>query len=104
MADLIATVIDLTDRVHVAIDEGNWLRAQEIEAERRRLLEQLACSARAEELAGAFTEIEARNQRLIGLVQHHKRRVLREAAVARTANAGALAYARQESDAAPRAK
>ena len=94
MSPLVGTVIELTDQVQAAIDAGDWPRAQELETERRRLLEQLAAaSGAADDLAPAFIELEARNHRLIGLVEHHKRRVLREAAVARTANEGAAAYA-----------
>ncbi len=44
-------------------------------------------------LRPTFAALEARNHRLIGLVEHHKRRVLREAAVARTGHDGAAAYA-----------
>lgn len=96
MSGLMTAVIELTDRVQAAIDEGDWPRAQEIEATRRQLLEQLAVApGSGAELASVLAAVEERNQRLIGLVQHHRRRVLREAAVARTANAGAAAYADQ---------
>lgn len=93
MSALVGTVIELTDRVEAAIESGDWLGAQELEGERRRLLEQLAFSGAAGEVREAFTALEARNFRLIGLVEHLKRRVLREAAVARTARDGAAAYA-----------
>jgi hypothetical protein len=90
---LVKTVLDLTDRVESAIHAGDWLEAQELEAERRRLLEQLAFAADGGDLKATFAALEERNLRLIGLVQHLKRRVLREAAVARTARDGAAAYA-----------
>jgi hypothetical protein len=94
MSPLVATVLELTDQVQAAIDAGDWPRAQELETERRRLLEQLASAPGATGgLAPTFIELEARNHRLIGLVEHHKRRVLREAAVARTGHDGAAAYA-----------
>ena len=93
MSPLVATVLELTDQVQAAIDGGDWPRAQELETERRRLLEELATRADPAELAPTFTALEARNHRLIGLVEHHKRRILREAAVARTAHDGAAAYA-----------
>lgn len=92
MSPLVVTVLDLTDQVHAAIDSGDWARAQELETERRRLLEQLATSG-TDDLGATFATLEARNHRLIGLVQHHKRRILREAAVARTSHDGAAAYA-----------
>ena len=77
MNPLVATVLDLTDQVQAAIDDGDWPRAQELETERRRLLEQLAVAADAGDLTPTFTALEARNRRMIGLVEHHKRRVLR---------------------------
>jgi hypothetical protein len=93
MTSLVATVLDLTDQVQTAIEAGDWPRAQELETERRRLLEQLAVSPDAGGLRATFASLEERNHRLIGLVEHLKRRVLREAAVARTAHDGAAAYA-----------
>ena len=93
MSDLVSSVLELTDRVEVAIEAGDWVEAQALEAERRRLLEQLAFGPAAGDVKATFTALEARNFRLIGLVEHLKRRVLREAAVARTARDGAAAYA-----------
>jgi len=92
MTDLVAAVIGLTDRVEAAIEAGDWVEAQELEAERRRLLEQLAVANEPSALKETFTALEARNFRLIGLVEHQKRRVLREAAVARVAREGVAAY------------
>lgn len=94
MDPLIRAALELTDRVQAAIDEGDWLRAREIEAERRQILETLAGRPDpAGEVASTFATLEERNYRLVGLVEHHRRRVLREAAVARSAGAGAAAYA-----------
>ena len=93
MSPLVATVLDLTEQVQTAIDGGDWPRALELETERRRLLEQLATTPEAGDLAPTFATLEARNRRMIGLVEHHKRRVLREAAVARTGHDGVAAYA-----------
>jgi hypothetical protein len=94
MTALVATVLDLTDGVQAAIESGDGPRAQELETERRRLLEQLATApGDAGDRRGVIAELETRTHRLIGLVEHHKRRVLREAAVARTAHDGVAAYA-----------
>ena len=93
MTALVPKVIELTDRVEAAIESGDWPLAQELERERRCLLEQLASAPDAGDLVPTFTALEARNHRLVGLVEHQKRRVLREAAVARSAQAGAAAYA-----------
>ena len=92
MSELVAAVIGLTDRVEAAIESGEWLEAQALEAERLRLLEQLAHAADKSELKATFAELETRNFRLVGLVEHQKRRVLRESAVARAARDGAAAY------------
>jgi uncharacterized protein YeaC (DUF1315 family) len=88
----VETVIALTDRVEAAIEAGDWPQAQQLEAERRQLLEQLALAHDAQTLRETYTALETRNYRLIGLVEHQKRRVLREAAVARAARDGAAAY------------
>ncbi len=93
MTALVPKVLELTDRVEAAIESGEWLLAQELESERRGLLEQLASAPDAGDLRGTFTALEARNRRLVGLVEHQRRRVLREAAVARSGQAGAAAYA-----------
>jgi hypothetical protein len=93
MSPLVATVLDLTDQVQAAIDGGDWPRAQMLETERRGLLERLATAPDVATFKSTFAALEARNRRLIGLVEHHKRRILREAAVARTGHDGAAAYA-----------
>ena len=98
MSPLVAAVIDLTDRVQAAIDDGDWPRAQELETERRRLLEQLAAAGDAHGLRPTFAALLERNRRMIGLVEHHKRRVLREAAVARSGHQGAVAYVAASND------
>jgi hypothetical protein len=90
----VSVALELTARVEAAIEAGDWQLAQELEAERRRVLEELAAQPHAGAgLAATFTSLAARNQRLIGLVEHEQRRLLREAAGARSAEAGAAAYA-----------
>jgi hypothetical protein len=93
MTALVAKLIELTDRVEAAIESGDWPLAQELESDRRRLLEELSSAPDAGDKRATFAALEARNHRLVGLVEHQKRRVLREAAVARSAQAGAAAYA-----------
>jgi hypothetical protein len=93
MSSLVATVLELTDQVHAAIDGGDWPRAQELETQRRALLEDLAVAPDVHDLKQTFAALEQRNRRLIGVVEHHKRRILREAAVARSGHEGAAAYA-----------
>jgi hypothetical protein len=93
MSPLIGKALDLTEQVQAAIDAGEWLRAQELEAERLRVLRELAL---ADDASGAvvatFRSLAERNHRLVGLVQHHRRRVLRESAVVRSTETGAAAY------------
>jgi len=96
MSGLVAEVIGLTDRVEAAIEAGDWPLAQGLETERLRLLERLAQAPDAGDLKATFAALEARNFRLIGLVEHQKRRVLRESAVARAARDGAAAYSEQQ--------
>ena len=93
MRQMLHAVLELTDQVQAAIDAGDWQRAQGLETERRAQLEQLVVEhgARAN-LGAALSELATNNHRLIGLVEHHKRRVLREAATVKTAHAGAAAY------------
>jgi hypothetical protein len=93
----VAAVIDLTDHVEAAIEAGDWPAAQQLERERRRLLEDLAAGPMPRgELAQTFASLEQRNHHLVGLVEHMKRRVLREAAVARSAHAGVAAYSAEQ--------
>jgi hypothetical protein len=99
MNALIGAAIELTDQVQAAIDAGDWPRACELEAERLRVLERLAVAGETSgETAATFRSLEERNHQLIGLVQHHRRRVAREAAVARSGEAGAAAYGAFTSD------
>jgi hypothetical protein len=94
MQAMLREVLELTDQVQAAIDAGDWQRAQGLEEQRRARLEQLVVEQSASaHLGAALSELAANNHRLIGLVEHHKRRVLREAATVKTAHAGAAAYA-----------
>ena len=93
----VAAVIDLTERVEAAIEAGDWSGAHELERDRRRLLEELAASSTPRsDLAQTFAALKERNHRLVGLVEHMKRRVLREAALARSAHAGVAAYSAEQ--------
>jgi hypothetical protein len=86
-------ILDLTDRVQEAIDGGDWPRAQELEAERRAAIERLVTEqAVSAELQAALGDLYARNQRMIGEVHHHRRRLEREALTVRTGRAAIAAY------------
>jgi hypothetical protein len=94
MSNMLQSILDLTDRVQTAIDQGDWQHAQELETERRAKLELLVAAGGASgDLSSALSSLEQRNHRIVGLVQHHRRRVLREASTVRTNQAAANAYA-----------
>jgi hypothetical protein len=91
----IDTILALTDRVQDAIDAGEWQRASHLETERRDALERLAAAyaERRAELTTALEPLLARTYEMSGLVEHHKRRVLRDASLVRTGHAAAATYA-----------
>jgi hypothetical protein len=93
----LATILELTDQVQTAIDAGNWQRAGELEAERRAQLERLVAENGAgepgSELRTALEQLLERNQRLIGEVHHHRRRVFRDAETVKTGRSAVNAYA-----------
>jgi hypothetical protein len=100
MTKLLETLLELTDRVQSAIDAGDWQRANELEAERRALLEQLVHAGAGDaELTAGLSALQQRTHALIGLAEHHRRRVLREATMVRTGHAAAAHYAEQMVDA-----
>ncbi len=86
-------LLELTDRVQAAIDAGDWLRANELEGERRAQLEKLVAEQTATDVRAVLGELAQRTHRLIGLVEHHRRRVLREATTVTAGHAGAARYA-----------
>jgi hypothetical protein len=74
----------LTDQVHTAINDGDWLRAAEIDVARRAAMEALFERLAAEPARGAqfdadLVALATRTRHEIGEVQHHRRRVTREA-------------------------
>ncbi len=91
MTTALDALLDLTDRVQTAIDAGDWQQANELETERRAQLERLVAEQTAMDVRSVFHELAERTNRLIGLVEHHRRRVLREAT---TVTAGHVAAAR----------
>jgi hypothetical protein len=92
--DRLRAILELTDRVQAAIDVGDWQLAHEIEIERRMCLERaVAENGQGQGMRAALTELEQRNHRLVGVVEHHKRRVLREAATVKTGHSAAACYA-----------
>jgi ribosome-associated protein YbcJ (S4-like RNA binding protein) len=94
MRTQLETILSLTDQVQAAIDSGEWQQAHALETERRTALEQLIEESGVGADGGtALAALEERNLRLIGLVEHHKRRVLREATTVNTGHAAAAAYA-----------
>ena len=96
MSATLNSLLELTDEVQAAIDAGEWLRAADLEQRRRASLEAYVAEIRA---GGGTVDADAelgrlyeRNQRLIGDVHHHRRRVLRDASIVRTGQAAVGAY------------
>jgi hypothetical protein len=90
----LAQVLELTDRVQAAMDAGDWLVAQDIETQRRAAIEQLVAEqGTGGDMTSALEQLHARNQRMIGEVHHHRRRVLRDSALAKAGQSAASAYA-----------
>jgi isocitrate dehydrogenase kinase/phosphatase len=86
------TLLELTDRVQAAIDAGDWQQASELESERRAQLEKLVAEQTAQDVRSALDALAQRTHRLIGLVEHHRRRVLREATTVTAGHAAAARY------------
>ncbi len=93
MATIPGKVLELTDRVEAAIEAGDWQLARELEAERSEELGRLVCmNADAAERQAVMSAVQSRTHGLIGLVEHHRRRVLREATTVKTGYAAASKY------------
>ena len=86
------TLLELTDRVQAAIDAGDWQQANELENERRAQLEKLVAEQTALDIRSVLDALGQRTHRLIGLVEHHRRRVLREATTVTAGHAAAARY------------
>ena len=90
------TILDLTEQVQAAINEGDWQRAHALETDRRSLLEEFVAAEgpvdRNNGLQLALTQLQQRNQHMLGEVHHHRRRVLREASMLKAGHDAAGAY------------
>jgi hypothetical protein len=85
-------LLELTDRVQAAIDAGDWQKANEVEIQRRAQLEKLVAEQTAMDVRSVLGTLAQRTQRLIGVVEHHRRRVLREATTVTAGHAAAARY------------
>jgi hypothetical protein len=86
-------VLALTDRVQAAIDAGDWQLAHDVETERRAELEALVAEqAKSRELSRELTGLAHRNHRMVGVLQHRRRAILRDAETVRTGHAAVAAY------------
>jgi uncharacterized protein YciW len=103
MRTALSTILELTDQVQTAIDTGDWQGAQSLETERRQRLERLVAEHDAAlALKPALEQLQERNHRLTGIVQHHRRRVLREGVLATQSHVAASAYADTSNEAQTR--
>jgi hypothetical protein len=98
---LLDEVLGLTERVHEAIQAGDWLHASELEQVRRARLEQLVAAGREEHgsavadgepLRATLETLQQRSLAMLGEVHHHRRRILREATTIKTGQDAAQAY------------
>lgn len=92
-------VIELTERVQVAITAGEWREATDLELERRALLARYLEQHRDGGLASVnsdLADLQDSNNRLIGEVFHHRRRLAREATMVRTGRRAIRAYGAQQ--------
>jgi isocitrate dehydrogenase kinase/phosphatase len=85
-------LLELTDRVQAAIDAGDWQQANDLESARREQLERLVAEQTATDIRSVLDTLSRRTHRLVGLVEHHRRRVLREATTVTAGHAGAARY------------
>jgi hypothetical protein len=103
MTETLQRALELTESVQEAIQSGDWVRAGELEQERRATIEAFALAQRAEsgDVGEAATSVAAEpalrmlqdlSLRMIGEVHHHRRRILREAATVQTNHAAVEAY------------
>ena len=92
MTTALDALLELTDRVQTAIDAGDWQQANELETERRAQLERFVAEQTALDVRSVFDALAQRTHRLIGLVEHHRRRVLREATTVTAGHAAAARY------------
>lgn len=102
MTTTLEALLELTDRVQVAIDTGDWQQANQLELERREKLEEFVLAQRdAALLKPILTTLRDRTYRLVGLVEHQRRRVLREATMVSTGHAQAARYVATQAGALP---
>ena len=93
MAAQLTTILELTDQVQAAIDDGDWSRARELDVARREAIAQLVVERAADPALGdALADLYARNQRMLGDVDHARRRLLRDKALLKTGQAAVAAY------------
>ena len=88
-------VLALTERVQSAISAGEWRAAAELEQERRALLARYLDEQRdtgLDRLTDALTDLQNTNNRLIGELFHHRRRLVREATTVRSGRQAVRAY------------
>ncbi len=91
----LSAILALTDQVQAAITDGEWQAAAELEEQRRVLLARYLDQHRAsglEALSEELTALQTTNNRLIGELHHHRRRLVREATTVRTGRQAVRAY------------
>ena len=100
-ADL-KSLLAATEAIADAITAGHWEEAALLEAQRREGLKafisrQLEQDVDPTKLAATIQELQQRTYRLMGEADHHQRKLVREAFVARTGRQAVETYARHSS-------
>jgi len=96
------SLLAATEAIGDAITAGQWEQAAQLEAERRAQLQsfiaqQLEQNSDPGDLAATIQELHRRTFELMGEADHHQRRLVREAFVARTGRQAVASYARHSS-------
>jgi len=96
------SLLAATEAIGDAITAGQWEEAALLEAQRREGLQtfirqQLQQNVDPRQLAATIEELQKRTYGLMGEADHHQRKLVREAFVARTGREAVASYARHSS-------
>ena len=83
MAVNLQTLLEMTDAVQEAISAADWQEASRLETRRRALLEEFLQRERGVDdslahLHHAMTDLQARQNHMIGAVHHHRRAIVHD--------------------------
>ena len=96
------SLLAATEAIGDAITAGRWEEAALLEGQRREglqtfILHQLEQDVDPSKLAATILDLQQRTYQLMGEADHHQRKLVREAFVARTGRKAVASYARHAS-------